>query len=106
MYIENEIRTNAILNKLHGNSLVDEKEEVFVSVDDNDEIKKINTKELQVVLNEDDSVLNSRNLFFISEKGVFGKSLVVKVIHYLKIIELLELSLLIERLSKTKTTHI
>jgi hypothetical protein len=50
--------------------------------------------------------LDAKNLFFISEKGVFGKSLVVKVIHYLKIIELLELSLLIERLSKTKTTHI
>lgn len=45
-------------------------------------------------------------MFFIAEKGIFGKSLVDKVINYLKIIELLELSLLVERLSKSKTTHI
>jgi hypothetical protein len=55
---------------------------------------------------DDGEFLNTKDVYFISEKGLFGKSLVAKVINYLKTIELLELSLLIERLSKAKTTHV
>lgn len=55
---------------------------------------------------DDGGSLNTKDVYFISEKGLFGKSLVAKVINYLKTIELLELSLLIERLSKAKTTHV
>lgn len=55
---------------------------------------------------EENKKLNVDKLHFVSDKGAFGKSKVMKIIHYLKIIELLELSLLIERLSKTRTTHV
>lgn len=92
---------NAILNQLHA-----EQDSLFKSNTDNDEIQQLNTSQIDISLVEDGTKLLPANIYFISERGVYGKSLVVKIIHYLKIIELLELSLLIERLSKTRTTHV
>lgn len=78
----------------------------FKSVEDDDHIKTLKSSSITVTRLEDDVKLKRANMFFIAEKGIFGKSVVDKVINYLKIIELLELSLLIERLSKSKTTHV
>jgi len=66
----------------------------------------LKSSSIKVYRLEDGVILKKSNMFFIAEKGIFGKSIVDKVINYLKIIELLELSLLIERLSKSKTTHV
>ncbi len=79
---------------------------VFKSIDDDDHIKTLKSSSIKVYRLEDGVILKKSNMFFIAEKGIFGKSIVDKVINYLKIIELLELSLLIERLSKSKTTHV
>jgi hypothetical protein len=79
---------------------------MFKTIDEDDHLKKITNKNISIFKIEDGTELKSENMFFIAEKGVIGKSQVDKVINYLKVIELLELSLLIERLSKSKTTHI
>lgn len=95
------LNPNSILNEME-----EKKSSIFRSTGDNEEIKQINSKEVEVRVLEDQTKLKPSNIYFISEKGIFGKSIVIKIIHYLKIIELLELSLLIERLSKTRTTHV
>ena len=93
--------SNVILSELE-----ERDSKLFKSAGDNEEIKQFNSKEVEVRVIEDDTNLKHSNIYFISEKGIFGRSIVIKIIHYLKIIELLELSLLIERLSKTRTTHV
>ena len=80
---------------------------IFKAINDNDEIKQLNSPtQMEIIVKEEGIKLNPAYLYFIGEKGMKGKSVVLKVIHYLKIIELLELSLLIERLSKTRTTNV
>jgi hypothetical protein len=79
---------------------------LFKSLPEDDHIKVIAGSTIVVSRLEDGKILNNKNLYFVAEKGIFGKSLVDKVVNYLKIIELLELSLLIERLSKSKTTFV
>lgn len=95
------VNTNSIFNELDS-----EDSKVFEVSELNNEIKKFNSNLVTVKLKEDGSELNISKMYFISDKGIFGKSKIMKIIHYLKTIELLELSLLIERLSKTKTTHV
>jgi hypothetical protein len=95
------INTNSLLNELKkGDGRIFEVSEL------NNEIKKFNSNIVSVKLKEDNEPLDISKIYFISDKGIFGKSKVMKIIHYLKTVELLELSLLIERLSKTKTTHV
>jgi len=98
---KDEVHTNALLNELKR-----EDSKIFEISELNNEIKKFNSNIVTAKLKEDDTELDISKMYFISEKGIFGKSKVMKIIHYLKTVELLELSLLIERLSKTKTTHV
>ncbi len=81
----------------------DESSQYFIKSDD--DLKQMK-RTIKIRRIDDGGILNTKDVYFISEKGLFGKSLVAKVINYLKTIELLELSLLIERLSKAKTTHV
>lgn len=99
---ENEYSSNDVQKTLFKESA----DGTFESVKDDDHIKVIKNKSIKVYRLEDNQLLKTENMFFIAEKGIFGKSVVDKIINYLKVIELLELSLLIERLSKSKTTHV
>jgi hypothetical protein len=95
------IHHNALLNELSNTT-----GSIFEVSENNNEIKKFNISNVNVRLKEDETELEIENVYFISDKGAVGKSKVMKIVHYLKTIELLELSLLIERLSKTKTSHV
>ena len=70
--------------------------------DDEDAFRKVKSRKVKITVREDNKVLKNDNIYFITDRDVFGKSLISKIINYLKVIELLELSLLIERLSKSK----
>ena len=95
------VHHNALLNELSNTAGT-----IFETSENNNEIKKFNISNVNVKLKEDETELKIENVYFISDKGAVGKSKVMKIVHYLKTIELLELSLLIERLSKTKTSHV
>lgn len=85
--------------------LYSESSSYFDYVDEYD-MRTIKKKNLTITHKDTGKVLNINNIFFVSETGTFGKSKIDKVVNYLKIIELLELSLLIERISKSKVNHI
>lgn len=102
-----EYSNSYITASLDGNSNeYEDIENIFESADTDDHIKILKSSTIKIYRLEDGIQLKNSNLYFVAEKGIFGKSLVDKVINYLKIIELLELSLLVERLSKAKTTHV
>jgi len=79
-----------------------------------DEIKKIDIHsvgndldDFTFIFNKTRDILDKNRLFILSSgPGTFGKSLIGKIIHYLKILDLLETSLLIERLSTAKNLNV
>lgn len=50
--------------------------------------------------------LNPDRLYILSTKGALGKSLIKDTIHYFKILDMLETSLILERISKSTTMHV
>lgn len=50
--------------------------------------------------------LNLDRLYILSNKGALGKSLIKDTIHYFKILDMLETSLILERISKSTTMHV
>lgn len=50
--------------------------------------------------------LNPDRLYILSNKGALGKSLIKDTIHYFKILDMLETSLILERISKSTTMHV
>jgi hypothetical protein len=103
----NELEFEVNKSNDKANSIFEREGSLFSTDRVNKDVKLLSTKDDIIIrLKKDGTELNRDRLFFISDKGTIGQSKIMKVIHYLKTIELIELSLLIERLSKSKNTFV